>query len=128
MPSEPRFDWYGATVLADQTHLYDVLRVALADTEVRAAPGGRGYARGYEFRRGDRRVAVMRAGGGNEHPYAEASGADAPALARLLRAVGLAHRVARADVCVDVDRPGAFDALSAALRRAGKAGGLRLEL
>jgi hypothetical protein len=116
-----RFDWYAATVETSPETLVEVAGTLLADESPVLVRGKNGYARGYELRSGGKRAAVVYAGGVNEWPHIVGTGPDAVDVARLVRGdvmKATPHRVARADVCVDTDTPGAFDFLVLALRAA----------
>lgn len=127
VPTQPRWDWYGASLEVDAESALDLLGPALGD-ELRPVNPRNGYARSIEIRREDSRSAVLSWGGHNPDPYVVASGEDADDLAQLIRGLGLPHRVSRADVCMDVDEPGAWDFLAAECRRIAVVSGLKLEL
>lgn len=127
-PSRPRWDWYAATIpLVSATNTVDQL-VGTLGGEVRAAKPIHGYRDAVEIRREDRRTALVLWGGQNEDVHAVATGEDAEPFAGALRALKLRHRVSRADVCVDVDEAGAFEALSNALRAVALQTGLSMQL
>lgn len=127
-PTQPRWDWYAATIpLISPELVVDQLAETLGD-EVRAANPLHGYRDAAEIRRGDRRTTLVMWGGQNADVHAVATGEDAEPFADALRALSLRHRVSRADVCVDVDAPGAFEALSGALRAIALQSGLSMQL
>lgn len=118
LSTEPaRFDWYGATVETEPLALVEQLGTLIADESPRRVPALRPYSFGWELRRDGSRAAVVYGGGASEWPHVVGTGPDAVPVARLLRSEGMpVHRVARADVCVDTDTPGAFVELVAGLR------------
>lgn len=118
LSTEPaRFDWYAATVETAESGLVERAVTVLGDEPPRLIAGHHGYARGWEIRREGSRSAVVYAGGAPEWPHIVGTGGDAPGVADLVRGSGMpAHRVARVDVCVDTDTPGAFGLLLAELR------------
>lgn len=127
-PSRPRWDWYGAsTPLVSPEELIDSLALDLGG-DPRAASPKNGYRQAVEIRQDDRALGLVMWGGHNPDPYASASGQDADPFAAALRAFVPQHRVSRADVCIDIDKPGAFDVLSAALRAVALQTGLALQL
>lgn len=97
--------------------LLKTLTEGLADEPPRSMQKGlMQYGRGVEIRNGGTRVARCRWDGVNPLPHVEATGQNAPALADLLRAEGLEHRLSRVDVCVDVMDQGAIGPLVEAAR------------
>lgn len=127
-PSRPRWDWYAASIpLVSPEEIVGSLSLDLGG-EARAATPVLGYRQAVEIRREDRRTALVLWGGHNPDVHAVSTGQDAEPFAAALRALTLRHRVSRADVCVDVDSPGAFDTLSAALRAAALQSGLSMQL
>nr|CRY96557.1 hypothetical protein [uncultured prokaryote] len=106
-----RFDWYAATVAADPMELAAVLATRL---EAEAIPqrGQHGYTSAFHFVSAGSVVCRMLFGGPNGHPNVWASGDDTEPLVALLRdRYGDQHVVTRADVALDFDAPGAWDAL-----------------
>lgn len=123
LSTEPaRFDWYGATVETAPLALVEQLGTVMADERPVRVDGRHGYAYGWELRRDGSRAAVVYAGGASEWPHVVGSGSDAVQVARLIRSEGMpVHRVARVDVCVDTDTPGAFAVMLEGLRSVSKA-------
>lgn len=127
-PSRPRWDWYAATIpLVSPEEIIDSLSSDLGG-EPRAASPLLGYRSAVEIRQDDRRTALVLWGGHNPDVHAVSSGQDAEPFAAALRALTLRHRVSRADVCVDIDAPGAFETLSTALRAVALQSGLSQQL
>jgi Replication initiation factor len=112
----PRFDWYAATVERSGRSLVESVGTAVADESPVLVKGRYGFTRGWELRRDGSARAVVYESSGREWPHVVATGEDAAALASLLRSHPHPHRVARADVCVDTDSPGAYGAFTSALR------------
>lgn len=112
----PRFDWYAATVEVAPGDLLDIASTLLADERPVLVQGRNGFAHGWELRREGSRSAVIYAGGAAEFPHIVGTGSDADGVARVVRKHLPAHQVARADVCVDTDTPGAFSLLLQGLR------------
>lgn len=127
-PSRPRWDWYQAsTPLVSPGELIDSLSRDLGGEPLGTKPVN-GYAQAVEIRRDDRRTALVLWGGFNPDPHVMATGQDAEPFAHALRSLTLQHRVSRADVCVDIDAPGAFDTLCTALRAVALQTGLAMQL
>ncbi len=113
----PRFDWYAATVDMDAQDLVQLLGTALADERPGSVRPLARYGWGQEIRCDGRRLAVVYGGGQDFRGHAVATGVDAVPLARVLRSSGFpTHQVARCDVAVDTDSPGAFLDLQVGLR------------
>lgn len=93
------FDWYAATVDVFPDMVWRELAAELG-AEVREARGLHGYPAGKDFVRAGDVVAKM-IYGGEASPHVWASGADAPDLARVLRALWPWHYVTRCDVAYD---------------------------
>lgn len=127
-PSTPRFDWYGATLQGASPDLVVELLSRVLGAEIRAGHPQNGYKDCIELRSDDRKIGLVMWGGRNPDPYAVASGQDAEPFAAAIRGLDLPHRVSRADVCIDVDAPNAFELLSAELRARALQSGLALEL
>ena len=123
----PRFDWYQATVEMSGSDLVDLALTALGDEAPVFVKGQNGYARGWEIRRQGSRSALVLEGGQQEFPHIVGTGPDAVAVARLVRrfSASVVHRVARCDVAVDTDSPGAFTALCDGLRATVRGSGVR---
>lgn len=96
--------------------------------EPRAAKPLHGYREAMELRADDRRVAVVMWGGQNEGCHVVSTGQDAADLSQALSVSEEPFRVSRADVCIDVEVPGAFDLLAAELRAVAVQSGLELQL
>jgi len=126
-PSTPRWDWYGASLEVDSPTALDLIGSAL-DAAPRDSRPRLSYQHAREFRAGDRTIAAVMWGGTNADPYVVGTSQDADTLATAIRTLGIPHRVSRADVCIDIDAAGAFDALAARLRELALKAGLRLEL
>lgn len=125
--SQPRWDWYSASIEADFDAALDALCAAL-NAHPRESRGRMNYTHGFELRTDDRTLATLLFGGQNPDPHVVATSQDADELAAAIRTLGIPHRVSRADVCIDIDQPGAFDELAAKLRTLAVRSGLKLEL
>lgn len=125
--SQPRWDWYGASLEVDSPTALELLGAAL-DATPRDSRARLSYNHSREFRAGDRTVATVMWGGNNPDPYVVGTSQDADDLATVIRTLGIPHRVSRADVCIDIDEPGAFEALSGKLRALALSAGLSLQL
>lgn len=85
--------------------------------------GRHGYGVRDEIRAGQRCVVSVSHGGAHERALVETSGGDADTVTPLVRRLWPAHRVTRADSCLDWDDPDAWEAVtSEALRVARSAG------
>lgn len=126
-PSAPRWDWYGASLEVPTEDALALLGSAL-DAHPRDSRARLSYNFAREFRAGDRTIATLMWGGHNPDPYVVSSSQDADHLATMIRTLGLPHRVSRADVCIDIDAPGAFDSLAGKLRSLALKAGLALQL
>lgn len=127
-PTRPRWDYYAASIpLVSPEEIIDSLVLDLGG-EIRATKPINGYRQAVEIRHDDRRSAMVLWGGHNPDVHALSSGQDSEPFAAALRALSLHHRVSRADVCVDIDAPGAFETLSAALRAAALQSGIQMQL
>lgn len=108
-----RFDYYQGTVKAPPAEVMEAM--------ASLAPGGawehikrppQGYNVGQRLVDADGLVGTLWWGGVHGHPHALFSGETSPAGADLLRGrFAGRHTVARADVCIDYDEPGAYDRL-----------------
>lgn len=125
----PRFDWYAATVETAPETLLELAATSLGDEAPQLVKGQNGYAHGWEIRRAGSRAAVVYGGGVHDRPHIVGTGQDAESVAGLLRRRHgrVPHQVARADVCVDTDTPGAYVELRGQLlERLGSARGHEL--
>lgn len=107
-----RFDWYAATVPADDP--FAVLGDLAGYLGCEVKPQGRGYVGFNEaFDLVDSKGVRARAalGGVNQGLHAWASGEDTDQFVETVRAGWPEHRVARADSAFDFDTPGAWEAL-----------------
>jgi hypothetical protein len=84
-------------------------RFAGAWEDLKRAPYGYGYGR--RLVDADGQVCQVWWGDRHAHPHAVFSGECSPDGAALLRAEFAAHRVTRADVCIDYAAPGSYDRL-----------------
>lgn len=83
-----------------------------SDEPFRPLNGMHGYARGWEVRRGGSTLCKVYEGGQGLTDHVVSTGADSPEIAALLRRHDPAHRVSRADVCLDfLDGPQVFGQL-----------------
>lgn len=112
-----RFDWYQATVQSEVAPLLGSLEGACHGglprwEDMPKAP--QGYAFGRRLHDADGQVCMVWWGGCHELPHVVSSGESAQAVAEVLRSdYSLAHRVSRADACLDYADPGAYDRLQA---------------
>lgn len=110
-----RFDWYQATVVGDVAPLLGALQEATSGVGVvwekmQKAPQGYGF--GQRLNDIDGQVCMVWWGGTHAHPHVVSSGESAHAVSEVLRAeYSDAHRVARADACLDFADAGAYDRL-----------------
>lgn len=108
---EPKFDWYQATVMADDYSPLEVFRNHLGG-DVEEIPPLRGYRLGRSLKVAGSSVMKVFSGGKNRYEqerHVLTTSDDSPMGAELLRAFWPEHRVTRADVAIDVDQPGVFD-------------------
>jgi hypothetical protein len=106
----PRFDWYQGTPECSESDLIDLTWLHLGDEPPVRIAGKNGYARGHQIRGGGATRATIFGGGQHKFPHVLGTGPDADAVAALLRRWSdrFPHRVARCDIAVDTDSPGAF--------------------
>lgn len=109
-----RFDWYQGTVAGEVRPLLGALEGACSGPpqweDMQRAPQGYGFGR--RLNDGDGQVCMVWWGGCHELPHVVSSGESAQAVSQVLRAeYPQAHRVSRADACIDYADPGAYDRL-----------------
>lgn len=116
-----RFDWYSATIAADQ----NVILMALSDSlqsEIRTSRGMHGYTQGYEVVHPERGVVARVLSGGNRgaYPHAWASGEDTMQFVETIRDRFPLHLVTRFDACEDFASPLIFEKLRKTLRKVAR--------
>ncbi|MGN3259326.1 hypothetical protein ACTFZ5_32725, partial [Pseudomonas aeruginosa] len=109
-----RFDWYTASIGASPQTVLDCLHDAFEMSDVKPSTPHNGYERAYSVIRGETVLARVQFGGSSvgARVWANASGEQAPAFARVIRENFNGHRLLRADVAIDYDEEGAWDSLS----------------
>lgn len=109
-----QFDWYTASIGASPQTVLDCLHAAFEMSDVKPSTPHNGYERAYSVIRGGTVLARVQFGGSSvgARVWANASGEQAPAFARVIRENFNGHRLLRADVAIDYDEEGAWDSLS----------------
>lgn len=106
-----RFDWYQASVPVPPSVLEHSLIHVLDDSwgQGKSINGYENCLEGLETR------VKLLFGGVNPDPFVIGSGGSAPAVADYLRSSFPKHRVSRADVALDTNEPGSFDAFASGI-------------
>jgi len=112
---EPEFDYYTASIPTKPQIVLDALSSAFELSDVLPSTPKQGYTRAYNVVRGETVLARVMFDGPSVGPnvWASASGDRARDFSGIVREAFPGHALLRADVKLDYDEPGAWDALAA---------------